>query len=96
MIKPLNLGLNNIFKEDVLEAIKDIDKGVLPSFSTFPKYELIFEDKRYPPKSILRHVARRLDGKKQLSSHDIQVEETNEILKSLGFEITKMKINFGR
>lgn len=75
---------NNIVKEHILNAVQKIENdhmSLIPS----TKYEVIINEKRYPPKEILRYAHEEYNGEKIWEYKGGR--GTNRVLEKLGFEI---------
>jgi hypothetical protein len=76
-----------INREHILEAIKRIDTDGVPETHNSTKFDLLFENRRYPPKYVISISHLLLVGKmlpvKDFSGGD----EANNFLASLGFQI---------
>ena len=53
---------DGITASDVLEAVRDFDSGLKSRFKESTDYDLMCDDKRYPPAAILCLAARRVSG----------------------------------
>jgi Domain of unknown function (DUF3883) len=51
-----------ITRQDVLDALADLDRGVAHSFRAPTRYELVYQRRRYPPKAAIGLAARRILG----------------------------------
>lgn len=83
-------GIENMKGEHIIEAAKEIDAGrYLPSPSSI--YDVVINDKVYPPKEILRLAYKIATGNEigKISGG----EPTNKYLRQLGFEIRTKKEN---
>lgn len=59
-----DLGLfAGITREDCIRAIERIDGGLANRFGASRKYDLLFDDRRYPPKAVLGVAAERARGR---------------------------------
>ena len=86
----------DITKEHLLKAIKKIDLGHVSKFSDSTKFDVVYEDKRYPPKEVVGLALEDLHGR-QFIPVDFSGGENSDCFKTLkrcGFEITT-KIQFG-
>ena len=86
----------NIAKEHIITAIEHVDKhGVDPS--SLPRYyELIYNDKSYPPKYIIALANKFANGKLLNSDEFGGGRETNRFLENLGFKIKVSTLKIGR
>jgi MoxR-like ATPase len=81
--------LDKITRDDVIDALALIDSGQMHGFSSSVDYDLVYEDRRYPPKAAAGIATRRTLGRPMrpdefssgLGSRNFRV------LESLGFEI---------
>lgn len=73
--------------EHVERAIADLQRGLPNSFSSSSKYVLNFEGHSYPPKAVLARAVFHLTGQEPTPKSFSGGEQTNKILRSLGFEI---------
>ena len=83
-----------ITREDVLEALRDFDAGVTPpSFGESTKFDLVHDDRRYPPKAVIGLAARRVRDGEPLHSSEFNGGDTtgsaNPLLRDLGFTIER-------
>lgn len=80
-------GIN---RDDVNQAIADLERGgVEHRFRESTGYDLLYEDKRYPPKAVLGLAARRIRGR-ILEPNEFSGGEDSKcfaILRDLGFQI---------
>lgn len=53
---------NGILRQHILEALRNLDAGVPHKFGLSTGYDLIFENRRYPPKAIIGLAAARVNG----------------------------------
>lgn len=80
---------DGITRDDVLNAIADIDAGVNHEFGPSTGYDLIHEGRPYPPKAIVGLAARRIIGR-VLTPYDFKGGEGSRcfrVLRNLGFEV---------
>lgn len=81
---------NNITKEHVLNAIKQIKESNTPLING-NKWEVIIDGVGYPPKEVMRYARKQYDG-----SYDWPKGggwPTNEYLEKMGFEVREKKNN---
>jgi hypothetical protein len=76
-----------ISKENILSAIRLIDREGVPEGRTSRKFLLVFEGKYYPPKYVVALANQFAIGRLLESSLFNGGQETNSFLKRLGFEI---------
>jgi 5-methylcytosine-specific restriction protein B len=83
--------LDSITKEDVLEALQLIDSGEMSGFGPSSDYDLLFQDKRYPPKAAVGIATKRTLGRvMRPDEFSSGVGSKNfRVLKALGFEIVE-------
>jgi len=77
----------NITRNNILNAIKEINKKDIPKGRTSRKFKLSYEGNVYPPKYIISLANRYANGKELESSEFSGGEETNNFLTALGFNI---------
>ncbi len=80
---------DGITRDDVLQAIRDYDTGERGDFGESTFYDLLFDDKRYPPKVICGLAARRILGRK-LHHYEFSGGKSSKCFRVLtghGFEI---------
>jgi len=78
-----------ITKQDVLKALHDIDNDVKHKFAASTKYDLVHNNRRYPPKAVVGLAARRILGA-DLGPSDFTGGEGSRcfrVLRGLGFRI---------
>lgn len=85
-------------KQDVLDALDEIDKSGIAASEKSSTYDLVFQDKRYPPK-LVYSIAHKYAGGAGLDRTNFAGGERTEcfkVLRKLGFEITQKesKLNF--
>src|SRR5262245_15374393 len=79
-------------REQVLRAPSDLDKGIDHPFGPPTGYELLFQDKRYPPKAAVDLACRDLLGRVLLPDEFSGGEapgQANFVLRKLGFTVVK-------
>jgi len=82
---------HGITREHVLTGIEDFESGVAHDFGPSTKYDLLVNEKRYPPKAILGLAARHTTGT-LLQPRDFSGGESStcfRILRELGFTIVR-------
>lgn len=85
---------DGITREDVLQAIRDIDAGVGHGFAESTVYDVVFEGRRYPPKAVLGLAARRI-VRRALGPYDFKGGEGSKcfrILRDLRFYIVPKSV----
>lgn len=55
--------MNNIKKEDLLKAIEEIDKNGIPPGRKSFKYDLLYDNKKYPPLLVVSYANKIVNGK---------------------------------
>ncbi len=80
---------DGITREDVIEAIRAIDGGETAGFGESTTYDLLHEERRYPPKMVLGLAAKRILGRVLKHTEFTGGEESKcfRVLRSLGFQI---------
>ncbi|GIP52922.1 HNH endonuclease [Paenibacillus vini] len=75
----------NIRREHILEAIMYIDEHGVPHKRESTKYDLLYNNKRYPPKYVIARANVCANGEElyEFSGGD----QTNDVLKNLGFDV---------
>jgi hypothetical protein len=79
-------------REHVLRGLADLDKGIEHPFGPPTGYELILQDKRYPPKAAVGLACRHLLGRVLLPDEFSGGEapgQANFVLRKLGFTVVK-------
>ena len=80
----------NISKYHVLGAIKEIERSGVPKGRDSKKYQLLFEEKAYPPKYVIS-LANKLSNGEELDPESYNGGiETNKFLRRLGFTISEI------
>lgn len=89
------MAIQQIKKQDIINALKYIDENGVPFHNQSTKYELVTEDgKRYPPKYVVA-VADHLANGTDISTADFNASEAKSILEGQGFTIeTKQQEKF--
>ncbi len=83
---------NNITHQHILNAIQEIDEGrEIPLDREPHKYNLIHNDKLYPPKFIISLSNKYANGNELESEKFSGGEETNGFLKARGFEVVPIE-----
>lgn len=81
----------NIDKQNIYDALADIDKDGVPLNHQSYNYDLVTDDgKKYPPKYVIA-VANKIVNKVEISTSKFNSPEANTFLKSLGFCIENKK-----
>ena len=82
---------DGITREDVLEALRDLDAGLDHGAGQSRLYDVLFEGRRYPPKAVVGLAARRVLGR-ALAHNEFPAGKGTKcfrLLESLGFEIVE-------
>ena len=89
------MAIPKLKKQDVIDALKFIDKNGVPEHNTSVKYVLVSEDgKKYPPKYVVA-VADHLANSADISTESFNSVDAKNYLESLGFSIeTKQQEKF--
>ena len=89
------MAIPKLKKQDVIDALKFIDKNGVPEHNTSVKYVLVSEDgKKYPPKYVVA-VADHLANGTDISTESFNSDDAKNYLESLGFSIeTKQQEKF--
>ena len=77
----------NIKSEHILKAIEDVERSGIPSKRRSDRYNLEYNKKLYPPKYIISLANKYANGKELNHSEFSGGDETNNFLKSRGFNI---------
>lgn len=78
---------DRITAQHVREAFAEIDKNGIPPNRRSIKWCVRFGERRYPPKVVLATAAKLATGEMLPADAHNGGDETNDILKALGFEI---------
>ena len=78
---------SQITAEIVREALIHIDKNGIPPKRKSTKYDLVFNNRRYPPKYVISIATKLVTGKPLLPDHFFGGPETNSYLTKLHFDI---------
>lgn len=88
---------DSLSRDDVLEAIRRFDAGDSHKFADSTGYDLVFDDRRYPPKAIAG-LAARVAGVAELGPEDFSGgvgSKCFRILQQAGFEIVDKSLEGG-
>src|SRR5947209_6240408 len=83
---------NGLSREHVLQALADLDAGVVHPFGPPTGYELVHEGRRYPPKAVVGLACLPLLGRILLPEEFSGGEapgQANFVLRELGFTVEK-------
>ena len=81
-------------KENILEAIKDFENGIEHEFGPSTQYDLIHQEKPYPPKAILGIACKYVEGGRLLKPEEFSGGEASTCFRTLrreGFTIEPKK-----
>lgn len=84
----------NITREHVLEAIKEIESSKVPYHRESVNYDIIIDGKQYPPKYTIS-IANKYANNVELDSTAFDAPEARTFLSKLGFEIKLRKKSGG-
>lgn len=89
------MAIPKITKQDIIDALRYIDKNGMSSYHQSVKYELVAEDgKRYSPKYVIAVAAHLVNGL-EISTEGFNSIEAKSFLESQGFTIeTKLQEKF--
>jgi AAA domain (dynein-related subfamily) len=79
----------NIEREDVIQAIEEIARSGVPYHRASVRYNVIYDDKPYPPKYVISLANRYANGSELEPSEFNGGVETNDFLRALGFTIAE-------
>ena len=85
----------NITKEDIIKAIAVIEKNGVPKKHESSKYDIDYENKKYPPKYTISIANKFRNGSTWPTKRFNGGDETNEFLESLDFKIIPKKHKSG-
>lgn len=81
----------NITRKHILKALEEIDKNGVPAGRSSKKYHLLYKGRLYPPKYVVALANYYANGYILDSESFGGGSETNNFLRSLGFEIVESK-----
>src|SRR5271155_4841172 len=85
-------NIDQLTVQHVQSALADLDAGIPHPFGTPVTYELIYDDKRYPPKAVVglayKHLTGEIIGPKDFWGGE-GPGKANDLLRNLGFEIVE-------
>ena len=89
------MAIPEIKKQDIINALKYIDKNGVPFHNQSTKYELVSEDgKKYPPKYVIA-VAAHIANEVEITTEGYNAVEAKNFLEAQGFNIeTKQQEKF--
>lgn len=88
-----NLIPDNITKEHILRALEKIDSDGILKGRESTKYNLVYNDKYYPPKLIISYANIYANGEELLPRYFSGGQETNNFLIKLGFFIVPKSLD---
>jgi 5-methylcytosine-specific restriction protein A len=80
---------DGVTRQHIVEAIRDLDKGVDHPFGESTGYDVLFEGRRYPPKAVVGLAVGKLTGR-SLGPYDFKGglrSKCFQVLEGHGFEI---------
>ncbi len=91
-------AFSSVTREDVQQALNDLDRGVEHPFGPSSTYDLVYEGRRYPPKAVIALAAKTRSGVNLVPADFPGGEGTAafDTLRSLGFEIVPKEISTGQ
>lgn len=81
----------NIIKEHIINAINEIDRSGVPNRAHSSTYDIIYNNKRYPPKLVLSLANKYANGEELPRSSFSGGEELNLFFKKLDFKVDLKK-----
>lgn len=78
---------DNIAREHILKAIEYIDENGVPQKRQSTKYDLLYKEKRYPPKYVISIANKYINGKEHNSQEFYGGKQSNGFLRERGFDI---------
>ncbi|MFZ3166700.1 MAG: hypothetical protein WA130_03725 [Candidatus Methanoperedens sp.] len=81
--------LKNIKKEAILEAIYEIDLGGVPQKYQSKDYDVIHNQKHYPPKYVVLLANNNHSNNNKLTPDDFTAKAAKEFLEDMGFPVKK-------
>lgn len=81
-----------ITRDHVLQAIADLDAGVVVRWGKSRKYDLVFQGKYYSPKAVLGRAICHLKNVEDYPNNFDGGDPTNGVLQDLGFEIVERSL----
>jgi|SRR5882724_8315408 len=90
-------AFSSVTREDVQQAVNDLERGVEHPFGPSSTYDLVYEGRRYPPKAVIALAARTRSGINLVPADFPGGEGTAAFvtLRRLGFEIVPKEISSG-
>jgi len=76
-----------VSRQNILQALAEIDKSGVPKRRQATKYNLYHDGKSYPPKYVVSLATKYATGQELEASEFSGGDETNTFLSSLGFTI---------
>ncbi|MDD5070427.1 MAG: hypothetical protein PHV17_06825 [Candidatus Omnitrophica bacterium] len=81
----------NITRANILKALKELDRGVIPKIRISKKFLLVYKNKQYPPKYVISLSNRYANGKELDCSLFNGGDETNSYLEAKGFKVISVQ-----
>ena len=95
----VNLNLKTISRDDVFDALEEIDEGLEHGFARSSKYALIIEGRHYSPKAVVG-VAHKVATGRLLTPRDFsggnEAGQANYVLRTLGFQVKLIDVVQGK
>src|SRR5689334_17787730 len=90
-------AFSTVTRNDVQQALKDLDRGVEHPFGPSSTYDLLHEGRRYPPKAVMALAAKNHSGVNLVPADFPGGEGTAafDTLRRLGFEIVPKEMSTG-
>lgn len=79
---------SNITKQNILDALKYIDKNGIPPLCKSKEYDLVFNRKKYPPKYVVAVADYLAGGSEKPIVNSFHTDQAINCLDKLGFNIT--------
>lgn len=87
------MAIPNIIKEDIQKAIQYIDDNGVPEQNKSTSYDLVVDEKKYPPKYVIA-VAAKLANGVEIQSNDFNAVEAVNYFKARGYMIENKQEKF--
>jgi MoxR-like ATPase len=90
-------AFSSVTREDIQQALRDLDRGVEHPFGPSLTYDLVYEGRHYPPKAVVALAAKNRSGINLIPGDFPGGEGTSafDTLRRLGFEIVHKEISTG-
>jgi hypothetical protein len=82
---------DNIEREHIKSAMQEIDSKGIPSIFKSKGYDVIFEQKHYPPKYVVFLANNKYTDNNKLTMNDFNTTQARKFLNDLDFVIEKRK-----